>query len=103
MNYQRTIKIHLLWFLLFFNCTNNYYNPDVSQVKSDSVKRIIILYTNDEHGWMEPTENTGGAAGLMGLWKQNEDYSEEGPYLILSGGDNWSGPAISTWFEGESI
>ena len=89
--------------LLFFNCTHRYTNPDVSQVKSDSVRQIFILYTNDEHGWMEPTENTGGAAGLMGLWKLNEGYSEEGPYLILSGGDNWSGPAISTWFQGVSM
>lgn len=66
-------------------------------------RRITILYTNDEHGWMLPTETTGGAAGLMGLWREAEGYDEAGPYLILSGGDMWTGPAISTWFQGESM
>ncbi|MEE9466403.1 MAG: bifunctional UDP-sugar hydrolase/5'-nucleotidase, partial [Candidatus Neomarinimicrobiota bacterium] len=65
--------------------------------------RIVILYTNDEHGWMEPTESTGGAAGLLGLLEEVEGLSANGPYLILSGGDMWTGPAISTWFEGESM
>ena len=61
------------------------------------------MYTNDEHGLMEATESSGGAAGLMGLWREQEGYSENGPYLILSGGDMWTGPAISTWFKGESM
>ena len=66
-------------------------------------QRIVILYTNDEHGWMEEADNYGGAAKLMGLWRQEENYSESEPFLILSGGDMWTGPAISTWFEGESM
>ena len=40
---------------------------------------------------------------MMGLWREQESYSEDGPFLILSGGDNWTGPAISTWFKGESM
>ncbi|MCA9733389.1 bifunctional metallophosphatase/5'-nucleotidase [candidate division KSB1 bacterium] len=66
-------------------------------------KRITILYTNDEHGWMQASENQSGAAGLMALWKEQEGYTEDGPFLILSGGDMWTGPAISTWFKGESM
>ena len=66
-------------------------------------QRIVILYTNDEHGWMEETDSYDGAAKLMGLWRQEENYSESEPFLILSGGDMWTGPAISTWFEGESM
>ncbi len=69
----------------------------------DSLRHLTILYTNDEHGWMEATEETGGAAGLMGLWREQEGYTEDGPFLILSGGDMWTGPAISTWFDGESM
>lgn len=68
-----------------------------------ALRRLTILYTNDEHGWMEATEETGGAAGLMGLWREKEGYTEDGPFLILSGGDMWTGPAISTWFDGESM
>ena len=66
-------------------------------------KQITILYTNDEHGWMEESENHSGADGLMALWKKQEGYTEEGPFLILSGGDMWTGPAISTWFQGKSM
>jgi 5'-nucleotidase/UDP-sugar diphosphatase len=68
-----------------------------------TLRHLTILYTNDEHGWMEATEESGGAAGLMGLWREQEGYTDSGPFLILSGGDMWTGPAISTWFDGESM
>ncbi len=64
---------------------------------------LTILYTNDEHGWMEPTDEYGGAAGISGLWKTRESYDGSDPYLVLSGGDMWTGPAISTWFKGEPM
>jgi len=72
-------------------------------IKENTTAELTILYTNDEHGWMEPTKYSGGAAGLMGLWKEKEDYTLEGPFLVLSGGDLWTGPAISTWTKGESM
>ncbi|HDP98626.1 MAG TPA: bifunctional metallophosphatase/5'-nucleotidase [bacterium] len=84
----------------FFFCKDSPYQPEPPE---DGVREVIILYTNDEHGWMEPTSTHGGAAGMMGLWKQREGYSADGPYLILSGGDMWTGPAISTWTAGESM
>jgi 5'-nucleotidase/UDP-sugar diphosphatase len=65
--------------------------------------QLVILYTNDEHGWMEATDESGGAAGMAGLWRDEEGYTPDGPYLVLSGGDTWTGPAISTWFEGEPM
>ncbi len=68
-----------------------------------NVRNLVVLYTNDEHGWMEATENTGGAAGIVGLWKEKEGYVQDSSFLILSGGDMWTGPAISTWFKGESM
>ena len=71
--------------------------------RSPSVRELTILYTNDEHGWMEGVEVGRGAAEMFGLWKAREGYSADGPYLILSGGDMWTGPAISTWFGGESM
>jgi 5'-nucleotidase/UDP-sugar diphosphatase len=69
----------------------------------ESVQQLTILYTNDEHGWMEESDETGGAAGLLGLWREKEGYTDDGPFLVLSGGDMWTGPAISTWFDGESM
>lgn len=64
---------------------------------------VTILYTNDEHGWMLGTEDGRGAAEMVGLWESQEGYTPDGPFLILSGGDMWTGPAISTWFQGESM
>lgn len=64
---------------------------------------LTVLYTNDEHGWIEESEETDGAARLMGLWKDREGHTLGDSVLLISGGDNWTGPAISTWFQGESM
>ncbi|MDF1514707.1 MAG: bifunctional UDP-sugar hydrolase/5'-nucleotidase [Anaerolineae bacterium] len=64
---------------------------------------LTILYTNDEHGWMSGEDNHGGAATIMQLWEEEEGYIPDGPFLILSGGDTFTGPAISSWFDGESM
>jgi len=71
--------------------------------QTETLRHIIVLYTNDEHGWMDPYQNTGGAAGMMRLWRQREGLRADGPFLILSGGDMWTGPALSTVWEGESM
>ncbi len=63
---------------------------------------ITIFYTNDEHGWMEGMEEGEGAASMLANWRE-AGYDPDGPYLALSGGDMWTGPAISTWFEGEGM
>ena len=53
------------------------------------VREVTILYTNDEHGWMEGMAPGQSAAHLVDLWKRREGYTADGPFLILSGGDNW--------------
>ncbi len=52
---------------------------------------------------MEGMERGQGAANIYDLWKEKEGYTPDGPFLILSGGDNWTGPAISTWTQGRSM
>ena len=69
---------------------------------TDSVE-LLVLYTSDEHGWMEGEEPGTGAANLMGIWRDKYGYGENDNIIVLSGGDNWTGPAISTWFEGKSM
>ena len=84
--------------LFLFACT------DPEPEKSKEGVQLTILYTNDEHGWIEETASADGAARLMGVWTEQEGYDPaDDRYLILSGGDNWTGPAISTWFQGESM
>jgi 2',3'-cyclic-nucleotide 2'-phosphodiesterase (5'-nucleotidase family) len=78
---------------------------------------ITILYTSDEHGWLAPlTEKgrvRGGAAEILGQWIAREGHCPGRPEspetrrrcadpetLLLSGGDNWTGPAISSFYAG---
>ncbi|MBN2361268.1 MAG: bifunctional metallophosphatase/5'-nucleotidase [Deltaproteobacteria bacterium] len=62
---------------------------------------IPILFTSDEHGWLEPhliengTRFEGGMANLLGLWRARFGYQPE-RFLVLSGGDCWTGPFEST-------
>lgn len=67
------------------------------------LREVTVLYTNDEHGWMEGMEPGQGAASLYQLWEDQEGLTDDDAFLLLSGGDNWTGPAISTWTEGESM
>jgi len=77
--------------------------PDFAGQESETLRRLVLLYTNDEHGWVEPTGEYGGAAGMYCLWQRQEAYDPAGPFLALSGGDSWIGPPISTWFAGQSM
>lgn len=90
---------------------------------------ITVLYTTDEHGWLEGVtkdgETRGGAAELLGQFVTVEKHCP-GPLppnvdpggavlppspddcakphtLLLSGGDNFTGPAISTYLLGEPM
>jgi len=95
----KTIKVLMIFIVFLASCKKNVSTQDDP---SDYTHKIIILYTNDEHGWIEKTESSNGAANLMGQWISQEEYDGDDSFLILSGGDMWTGPAISTWFEGES-
>ncbi len=65
---------------------------------------LTVLYTNDEHGWFMGKKEGQGAANMMGLWQEKFGYDPaDSSFIALSGGDNWTGPAASTWFKGESM
>ncbi len=71
--------------------------------QTEDIRHLIILYTNDEHGWMEPYKETYGAAGIARLWREREHLTPNSHFLVLSGGDMWTGPALSTALRGESM
>ena len=75
---------------------------------------VTLLYTSDEHGWLLPVKEggmvRGGAAEALGRFVVNEGHcigsAAECPdprTLLLSGGDNYTGPAISSYFSGEPM
>ena len=76
----------------------------VAQSGTDTVA-ITIFHTTDEHGHLLPqvplgSEDThGGAANVLSWLVEREGYDPE-EHILLSGGDNWTGASISTWFEG---
>jgi 5'-nucleotidase / UDP-sugar diphosphatase len=79
--------------------------PPVSP-ESPATVTVTVLHTNDEHGWIEAGEQipgwmSGGAAEMMGLWEKRESYPNAAS-VALSSGDMWTGPAISTWSQGEA-
>ncbi len=74
-----------------------------TEAPPDNIHYITIFYTDDEHGYMEGTSEGLGAAAMVGVWEREFNYSKDGPFLVLSGGDMWTGPAVSTWFEGASM
>ncbi len=76
---------------------------------------VTLLITADEDGHLLPSDGApprGGAAELMGKWIKDEGYCapkdakgtgcETSRTIALSTGDHASGPAISTYFLGES-
>ena len=101
--FRLLIKINILLLLITVPNSCKKDNPVEPPDVTKNYRDLTIFYTNDEHGWLEPTATHGGAAGMMGLWKEKEGYTKDGPYLILSGGDMWTGPAISTWTRGEAM
>lgn len=65
---------------------------------------IHVITTGDTHGWITPqtTEDgiLGGTAQMLSYWRKNEAYRPE-RYLVISAGDNATGPAMSTAFKGD--
>ncbi len=101
----------LLWAAVLWlaACAPPQPQPSAATAGGDSAestpitRTLTILYTNDEHGWLAGVQPGQGAAELAGLWRAREGCAADADCLILSGGDLWTGPAVSTWFQGESM
>jgi len=100
MKAYRNWILFILILTLVCTCQDTATQPASLQEPQDDRVTLTVLYTNDEHGWLLGEETGQGAAEMAGLWAA--EYGSEDAVLILSGGDNWTGPAISTWFGGES-
>ncbi len=91
---------------------------------SPRLREVTVVYTSDEHGWIAPKDDRyahlGGASQLLGALLRRERHcpgsldadglaihpSREhcpGTTLLLSGGDNYTGPAVSTHLRGRSV
>jgi len=85
--------------------------PSPRVLPSPPIRRIVALFTSDEHGWILPHGAKGGALVLLQHWLKNENYClaakpgacDHSETFSLSGGDNWTGPAISSYFGGKPM
>ena len=95
-NRRRLLALLVLGSLFLASCA-------AAPRETETLRRLTILHTNDEHGWMESYKGSGGADGLQRRWVRDEGWTPDGPFLVISSGDMWTGPAISTTLAGESM
>jgi len=66
---------------------------------------LTVFHTSDEHGWLQPLVSSGivygGAANFFAQIKG--DGFDPATDLLVSSGDNWTGPAITTLFQGKPM
>ncbi len=83
-----------LFFLLFLSgCIRTRVHPD-----------ILILYTNDEHGHLEESSSQWHkAVQVTEAWEKEKAACPSCAVFVFSGGDNFTGSAISSVVKGESV
>ncbi len=80
-------------------------NSDIKRIIADDVVNFTILHINDLHGWLNPHDGYGGVATYMTNFR-NEGFTPDNKnssYLLLSGGDQNTGPAVATLTKGEAV
>ena len=89
------------WFLflvfVFAGCT--YFD---SFTQEEETSTILLLYTNDEHGHIYENDGWYKGVALYEMWEEEEKNCTNCSVIRLSGGDNYTGTAVSTFFKGVS-
>lgn len=70
-------------------------------VRAPKLENVIILHTNDSHGYLLPEEGTGGYAYIASI-VDNEREHHSGRVLLLDAGDIVDGAPIGDMFYGRS-
>ncbi|MCK5305267.1 MAG: metallophosphatase, partial [Candidatus Heimdallarchaeota archaeon] len=78
-------------------------SPSQPIIEDSSLVNLTILHINDIHGWIEPHDGYGGAATYMGYFNQEGYTYDNDTFLLLSGGDQNTGPAVATLSKGEAV
>ena len=71
--------------------------------QEDETSTILLLYTNDEHGHIYENDGWYKGVALYEMWEEEEKNCKNCSVIKLSGGDNYTGTAVSTFFKGESM
>lgn len=71
--------------------------------REDETSTILLLYTNDEHGHIYENDGWYKGVALYEMWEDEEKNCTNCTVIRLSGGDNYTGTAVSTFFKGASM
>lgn len=63
----------------------------------------MLLYTNDEHGHIYENDGWYKGVALYEMWEEEEKNCKNCEVIRLSGGDSYTGTAVSTFFKGASM
>ena len=82
----------------------DFLTAKLSSNLSDTVN-LTLLHINDLHGWLNPRDGIGGVASYMSYFRQEgfDPAVENSSYLLLSGGDQNTGPATATLSKGMAV
>jgi 5''-nucleotidase/2'',3''-cyclic phosphodiesterase and related esterases len=71
--------------------------------QKDETSTILLLYTNDEHGHIYENDGWYKGVALYEMWEEEEKNCKNCTVFRLSGGDNYTGTAVSTFVKGASM
>ncbi|MBR4489286.1 bifunctional metallophosphatase/5'-nucleotidase [bacterium] len=94
------LKKYLFLFLVFVFAGCTYFD---SFTQEDETSTILLLYTNDEHGHIYENDGWNKAVALYEMWEDEEKNCRNCTVIKLSGGDSYTGTAVSTFFKGASM
>ncbi len=72
-------------------------------ITPEDPRRFLLLYTNDEHGHLWERDGREKALILDQMWREEEKNCAGCTVIRLSGGDNYTGSAVSSIFKGRSM
>lgn len=100
---KNCFKVLFFIILIFVLLSCEKIDRIISPEDYEPVKRFLFLYTNDEHGHMWEKADTYKAVSLYEMWDAEIKACPDCIVYRLSGGDNYTGSAISSIFKGESM
>lgn len=95
MKAPRFVLILLILFILLTNC-KEIQNP----FEEEKTSTFLFLYTNDEHGHIYESGGWYKGAVLHEMWDEEEKNCKGCTIFRISGGDNYTGTAVSSFFNG---
>ena len=86
----------LIVFLIFLLSGCSFFGEEKTET-------ILLLYTNDEHGHIYENDGWYKGVALYEMWEEEAENCKNCSIVKISGGDSYTGTAVSTFFRGASM